>query len=77
METGAKSAEGPKIAARCGESRACNPRLLDLSGLYLTLVAEWLHFKLVGEDIKSPRKLKVYTFLGLMNSETKLNPYKL
>ena len=36
----------------------------------ILLVAEWAHFTLFG-ILYSPVELKVYTFLGLMNSATK------
>ena len=42
------------------------------SCLRLSLVAEWIHFILFGILLPT-RKLKVYTFGGLMNSATKLH----
>ena len=35
----------------------------------MTLVAEWIHFRLLGMILQTI-KLKVYTFGGLMNSAT-------
>ena len=37
---------------------------------YSILVAEWIHFTLLGIVVPTI-KLKVYTFLGLVNSATK------
>ena len=38
---------------------------------YSILVAEWIHFTLLGIVVPTI-KLKVYTFLGLVNSATKI-----
>ena len=52
------------------------PRALGFQGStplvvpFRRLVAEWIHFTLFGKILPTI-KLKVYTFLGLMNSATR------
>ena len=41
--------------------------------VYRVLVAEWIHYTFFGIELPTI-KLKVYTFWGLLNSATKLNP---
>ena len=54
-----------------GDPSLSQNRKYNRHPLRLNLVAEWIHFTLLG-IIRPTLKQKVYTFGGLMNSATRL-----